>query len=182
MKTKFFALSLLIFLSLPTFQSAAFAQTSKAETYGAKLLVKKGAEIESKSILVTPENDFLKISGKKDHSLDKSFAYASIKTADYAYSDKPQIKEALMLGVLNTFGGLSMLFNKVKKHWLVLETAAETVYLELQQDSYRRLLFDLNANGIKLSDSGDRDKKEEPRQKPQNTSATESETAAKPTN
>lgn len=162
-----FALGLMIFLSVPSFRLSVFAQNSKAEIYNANLLVKKGAGIESKSVLIAPEKDLLKISGGKDRAIDKSFSYASIKSADYAYSDKPQIREAIVLAMLvGNYFGAAMLFSKTKKHWLVLNTETESIYLELQQNSYRRLLFDLNANGINLSDSGDRDSKQQPRPKP----------------
>ena len=158
---------LLICLLIPTFQLRIFSQ--KNYLYSANLLIKQGASVESKEVLVAQENGTLKITGTKDRSIFKSFLHTSIKNADYAYSEKPQIKEAVIVGLLTTGSLLALpfLFNKTKRHWLVLNTEAETVVLELRQETYRRLLFEMNSNGIKITDLGNRDSKEEPLPHPQ---------------
>lgn len=158
---------ILIFLMILTYQFPVFSQTQKPFSYSADLIIKKGADVERKDVFISQENGTLKINGAKDRRIAKQFSYASIKNADYSYSEKPQIKEAIIAGVLTDgFFGVPFLFNKTKKHWLVLKTESDVVFLELQKDSYRRLLLEMNSNGIKVEDLGDRDSKEEPMQHP----------------
>lgn len=166
MKNKLFSLCLTFLLGF-IFHPLVYAQTSKGDIYNANLLVKKTTGIESKSILITTESGSLIISGGKDRNLDKTISYAAIQSANYTYSDKPQVKEAVILGMLaGNYFGAAMLFSKIKKHWLVLNTATEIIYLELPQNNYRQFLFELDSNGVFLSDSGDRDSKKQPRPKP----------------
>ena len=164
--------SLMIFTllcaSLGRMPLSARAQTGGSPGYKAELIVKKGAQADKKSVVISHENGNLKINSPKGSGVSKSIALSSIKSADYSYSEKPQIKEALISSFLfsNFMLGLAFLFTKTKKHWLVLSTEEETLLLELRNDNYRRLLFELNVRGVPVEDLGDRDRRERTLQPP----------------
>jgi hypothetical protein len=147
----------------------SFAQTQKTFRYNADLLIKNSTSVDKKSVVISQEEGgILKIDGTKDSKIAKTFANSSIKNVSYSYSDKPQIKEAVITTLLlnSWFIGLPFFFNKTKKHWLVLTAENEIMLFELQKENYRRLLFDLSTNGIMVEDLGDKDSKETPLQKP----------------
>lgn len=155
---------------------AVQAQTTRADfNYDAELVVKTGGRADKKPVVISHENGNLKIRAAKGDSINKSFAVSTIKSADYTYSEKPQIKEALLTSILfNNLFFLGFLLTKTKKHWLVMATETEVFLLQLRSDNYRRLLLDLNARGVPVEDLGDRDRKERPPQPPANFIAGES--------
>lgn len=155
--------SLLIFTFILNFTALKSpAQTSFQ--YDAELIVKKGSNADKKAVRLTEETGEIKINGIKDKTIARTIPKSSIKLVAYSYSDKPQIKEAILSSLIfdSWLMGLPFFFNKTKRHWLVINTDTETVFFELKKENYRRLLFDLNSSGVKVEDLGDKDRKQPP--------------------
>lgn len=150
------SISLLLILSIfITSHSFLLAQTSS--TYEATLIVKKADSATKKKVFISVENDNLNIIGK-DKNVIKSFQKLELITADYTFSEKPQIAESIVVAVTLTWVlALPFLFTKKKKHWLVLATKDEAFLFDLKKENYRQLLFDMNSNGFKIKDSGNYD-------------------------
>lgn len=55
---------------------------------------------------------------------------------------------------------LEFFFTKKKKHWLILSTENENFLFELNKETYRQMLFEMNSHKIKVEDLGDKNKKE----------------------
>lgn len=148
----------LILIFCTAFQTAVFAQADYK--FEADLIIKDSGSNTGKTVFISGEPNIIKITGKKNSSFNKTFQTSEIKNIDYSYSDKPQYAQAIVTGlVLGWLPGLPFLFNKTKKHWLVINDGKEAVLLQLQDSNYRQLLLELSRSGIKVSDSGDRDNK-----------------------
>lgn len=151
-----------------TTQTTILSQTQPSPVYRANLLGKKGTGAERKDVLISQENSILKIDSAKDRKISRTFSSASIRNISYSYSEQPQIKEAIGIALLTGGSWLAaaFLFNKDKRHWLVITTDTENIFLELPRESYRQLLFELSTGGFKVEDLGNRNSKENPLPRP----------------
>ena len=134
--------------------------------YEADLIIKKESSAEKKKVLISFSNETMNVIGKKDRKSQQSLPNSTIKIASYSYSERPQIMEGLALAILG-FPGLPFLFNKKKKHWLIVSTEKDNFLFELNKDNYRQLLLEMNTNKIRVEDAGDRNYKPfDPRKNP----------------
>ena len=154
---------ILVFFIFFSSQYLVLAQSTPH--YEANLITKKSSSTEKKSVIISLENETMNIFGKKDKKLQQTLPNSTIKIASYSYSERPQIMEGLALAILG-FPGLPLLFNKKKKHWLIVSTEKDNFLFELDKDNYRQLLVEMNTNKIKVEDAGDRNYKPfDPRKK-----------------
>lgn len=133
--------------------------------YKADLIIKKDSSTEKMKVLISFSNETMNVVSQKDKKSQQTLPNSTIKIASYSYSERPQIMEGLALAILG-FPGLPLLFNKKKKHWLIVSTEKDNFLFELDKDNYRQLLVEMNTNKIKVEDAGDRNYKPfDPRKK-----------------
>ncbi len=140
-----------------TYHLPVHAQTG----YKAALIVKKGKSVDSESVEIMLENDSVKISGKKKNFTAKLIPLAEIRSAEYAYSDRPRYTVATLSTLALGITALPLFATKTKKNWLTISTDKEALILQLQSSNYRMLLLEMRKRGIEVSDSGNRDEKDE---------------------
>ena len=152
-------ISLILIFSIFFFcQSLVLSQT--VSRYQADLIVKKTSSAEKKEVFISLDNEAMNIFSKKDKSLNRSLPNSTIKIASYSYSEKPQITEGIILTLALGVPALEFFFTKKKKHWLFLSTENENFLFELNKETYRQMLFEMNSHKIKVEDLGDKNKKE----------------------
>jgi len=140
-----------------TYHLPVYAQTG----YKAALIVKKGKSVDSESVEIMLENNSVKIRSKKKPFTVKLISLAEISSIEYAYSDKPRYTVAALSTLAIGITALPLFATKTKKNWLTISTGKDALILQLQSSNYRMLLLEMRKRGIEISDSGDRDEKDE---------------------
>lgn len=149
----FFILSILL-----TFQFTARAQNQPV--YKAEMLVGGKKNIESKAVNILLDSDRLVISRSKKPFETKYIPFTEIESADYTYSDRPRYTAAAVGAIAFGIAALPVFFMKTKKNWLTINAGNDSAILQLQSEDYQMLLLALKNKGVKITDSGDRDKED----------------------
>ena len=153
------AISLFLIISLwLTFQMPVRAQSQAV--YKADMLVGKDKSIEAKAVEISLESDRIKIRRSKKPFETKYIPFTEIENADYTYSDRPRYTAATLGAIAFGLAALPVFFMKTKKNWLTINAGENSAILQLQGENYRMLLMAMQARGIKITDSGDRDEQD----------------------
>lgn len=149
-------------IALFTFLLAA-TPFALAADYDVEMVVQENKKSkETDAVLRTDKDAFqITIEKSKFSSNNKSFDYASIKTADYSYSKKPMlsgggaIATALLVGFIFA---LPFLFIKKKSHWLSVQNEKDFAVLKLDGSNYRAIITDLRTHGVNVNEVKEEDK------------------------
>ena len=134
------------------------AQAQNQKVYKADMLVGKGKSVETKAVEISLEDDRIKIRRGKKTADTKYIAFTEIESADYTYSDRPRYTAATLGAIAFGIAAIPVFFMKTKKNWLTINAGENSAILQLQSENYQMLLLAMQNKGIKISDSGDRDK------------------------
>jgi len=151
------AINLLLIVLFILAPLANIRAQSKA-VYKADMLVGKGKNIEAKAVEISLEDERINIRIGKKTSATKYIAFTEIESADYTFSDRPRYTAATLGAIAFGIAALPVFFMKTKKNWLTINAKENSAIFRLQSENYRMLLLALQNKGIKISDSGDRDK------------------------
>ena len=153
-------LLLIILLSL-NFTAVVSAQTKNPVFSEVEMLVQNGDEAAEKSVVVTFNDDALRIKAKNNVN-DKIIKYADIESAEYSYSKNPRWKTGLGLGAASiVFPPLLLVaiplgFSKHRRHWVTIKTADDYAVLKLSK-SNRKLFMPTfeTKSGVKIEAVGE---------------------------
>lgn len=136
----------------------------RAQTvYKAEMLVGEGKNIESKSVELSLENDSFKIRRTKKPFETIFVPFAEVESVDYTYSNRPRYTAATLGAITFGIAALPVFLMKTKKNWLTINAGKSSAIFQLQSEDYQMLLLAIKNKGVKIDDSGDRDKKVESR-------------------
>lgn len=130
---------LLIILFSSNFAAIISAQTPQSFDK-VELLVPSGKKPVEKSVVVSFNEDSMTIKAKNS-SLEKTFNYTEIKSAEYSYSKNPRWKTGLGLGAASVlFPPLLLVaipvgFSKHRRHWLTIKTENDFAVLKLSKSN-----------------------------------------------
>ncbi len=105
-----------------------------------ELLVPSGDKPDEKSVIVTFDEDLMTIKAKNS-SLEKTFNYSEIRSAEYSYSKSPRWKTGLGLGATAIlfppilFVAIPLGFTKHRRHWLTIRTENDFAVLKLSKSN-----------------------------------------------
>lgn len=105
-----------------------------------ELLVPSGDKPDEKSVIVTFNDDSMTIKAKNS-TLEKTFNYTQITSAEYSYSKNPRWKTGLGLGAASViFPPLLLVaiplgFSKHRRHWLTIRTENDFAVLKLSKSN-----------------------------------------------
>ena len=143
-----------------------FAGAQTRPVYKAELLVADGKKIKSEQIELSLEGDNIKIqSRKKPAVINNSIPFSAIESVDYTYSDRPRYTAGVLTALAFGIAAFPIFFTKTKKNWLTVNAGKDSAIMQLESSNYRMLLLEMRRRGIKISDLGDRDDKNERREK-----------------
>lgn len=145
------------------FISQSSVRSQNQTVYKADLIIQNGKNIDTQPVEIFVEDESLKIQSKKKAVETKIIAFSSVETIDYTYSDRPRYTAATLSSLAIGIGALPLFATKTKKNWLAVNAGENSVLLQLQSSNYRMLLLSLSKMGVKITDSGDRDKNEKKR-------------------
>lgn len=126
-----------------------------------ELLVQNGENVNEKSVVVTFNENSMSVKAENS-SLEKTFNYADIKSAEYSYSKNPRWKTGLGLGAASIlFPPLLLVaiplgFSKHRRHWLTVRTENDYAVLKLSK-STRKLFIPAfeTKSGVKVEAVGE---------------------------
>ena len=151
---------LLIAVFFANANAIVFAQT--AERFSKiELLVQNGENVNEKSVVVTFNENSMSVKAENS-SLEKTFNYADIKSAEYSYSKNPRWKTGLGLGAASIlFPPLLLVaiplgFSKHRRHWFSIRTEKDFAVLKLSK-STRKLFIPAfeTKSGVKVEAVGE---------------------------
>lgn len=148
-------------LFIPILSVSAQPKTNPTSFSEIKILLKDGESTDEKSVVVSFEDDSMKIKSKKGE-IDKTFEYSDIKKAEYSYSKNPRWKTGLGLGAASVvFPPLLLVaiplgFTKHKRHWVTIQTADDYAVLKLSKSNRKMFIPTFETKtGISVEAVGD---------------------------
>ncbi len=141
--------------------SSALAQTqTKQQDFEAEMLMQENKSTKEENITIQlKDNEVVFFSNKA--GVTKTFKYTDITKAEYTYNKKPRYTTGAVLAMAVSVFLLPLMFTKSKKHWLTVQTDKDYAVLKLKKSNYRMLLPALESKGVKVTDLGDQNKKED---------------------
>jgi hypothetical protein len=139
---------------------------SPSVAHQADLLFRDGKVVRKVAVTISEDRQTLTIAGQdKKTPFTLAIPVEQIKGADYTYTQKPQVWEAIgttsYIVVLSGYVGaidlaifMPFILTKKKQHWLVIETQDQSLLLQLRNNDYRQLVLEMSNNGIRVQDSG----------------------------
>ena len=135
---------LLIAVFFANSNAIVFAQT--VERFGKiEMIVQNGNNVNEKSVIVTFNENSMTVKAENS-SLEKTFNYSEIISAEYSYSKNPRWKTGLGLGAAAfflfppiLFVAIPLGFSKHRRHWLTVRTENDYAVLKLNKST--RKLF-----------------------------------------